>query len=329
MRGGVRVTELAELTPGDWDAAVAGSGQPFRFSHRAAAGVALAAAYASYAYRPHRVRYDDGTCLLLPLVAVQRRLGPLSMLLAMPLGLEGRPLTVSGQPAAEHLTSLLGALEAGRLDISGGIGGSPPAAGRVSPLSTHVLDLTPGYETIWSDSFPAKTRNMCRKAERSGLVVERDERAEAISAYVALYRSSAAAWGYAEAPHPGVLFEQLIGSGFAELWVARLEETIVGGAVMLCGSDDLLYWSGAMNREFRHVAPSNAIIRAAVEDACGRGISYLDFGASTGLSGVEAFKRSFGAEEHRYTSVSLTRWGYRQLDRVQQGVARVRAKAAS
>jgi hypothetical protein len=164
---------------------------------------------------------------------------------------------------------------------------------------------------------------MCRKAQRGGLTVERDSSPAAIAAYASLYRASSEAWGYATPPYPDILFEALLASQWAELWVAREGPKTVGGAVMLRGSDDLLYWSGAMNREYRHLAPSNALIRAVVEDACERGISYLDFGASTGLSGVEAFKRSFGAEERPYSSVSLSSWGYRQLERVQQGAARV------
>ena len=306
---------------------MAASGAPFRFSHRADAGTAFQTAFPSYEYRPCRVDYVEGTSLLFPLVSVRRRLDALSTYLAMPLGLEGRPIALAGTATSEHIEGLFASLQCGRLDVSGGAGGSPPSAGTVTSCSTHVLDLTPGYDAVWTGSFPAKTRNMCRKAERGGLTAERDSSPESVAAYASLYRASSRAWGYAPPPYPDLLFQALLASAWAELWVARVDAAIVAGAVMLPGSDDLLYWSGAMNRDYRQLAPSNALIRAVVEDACERGISYLDFGASTGLSGVEAFKRSFGAREHAYTDLTLSTWGYRQLERVQQGAARVRAKS--
>ena len=330
MHRGVHVTGLAELDAAEWDSALAGSGESFRFSHRAAAGVALEAAYGSYWFTPLRAEYDDGTILLFPLIRVSRRLAALSMALGMPLGLEGQPISLGGEAGPEHLAALFDSLEAcGRLEICGGAGGSPPEVDAVALQTTHVLDLTPGYEEIWDHIFPAKTRNMCRKAERSGLTVAPEWSPQAVAAYQELYRASALGWGYEEPPYPDQLFASFLGSEHAELWLARAEGEIVAGAVMLFGSHDLLYWSGAMNREFRHLAPSNAIIRAVVEDACGRGISYLDFGASTGLSGVEAFKRSFGARAREYRTVSLTTRRYRQLERAQRHAGRLRAGASS
>lgn len=317
MHRGVRVSSTARLAADEWDAAISATGHPFRFSHRSAAGEALQTAYPSYAYEPRRVDYDDGTSLLIPLVRVNRRLGTLTMLLAMPLGLEGAPLTRSGVGTGAHLRAFFKALDGcGRLDVVGGAGGSPPDGGRRSTGSTHVLDLAPGYESIWTDSFPAKTRNMCRKAQRSGLVVGRGAGAPDLKEYLRLYHASTVEWGYSQPPHPDELFAALLASDHAELWLARVEEEVVGGALMLRGSHDLLYWSGAMDRNFRHVAPSNAIIRTVIEDACTRGIAYLDFGASTGLSGVEAFKRSFGARPREYTSVSFSTWTHRQLERL-------------
>lgn len=316
---------LSELSPDEWDTAVAGSGQPFRFSHRACAGRALEQAYESYRFMPLRAEYDDGATLLFPLVRVTRRMAALSMALGLPLGLEGRPVALAGTPAPGHLEGLFDALEGcGRLEIYGGASGSPPAVGSVTTATTHILDLTLGYEEIWAYRFPAKTRNMCRKAERGGVSVARESGQDAVTAYQALYRASALGWGYEEPPYPERLFASLLGTEHAELWLARSEEKAVAGAVILGGSVDLLYWSGAMDREFRHLAPSNAVLRAVIEDSCDRGFEYLDFGSSNGLSGVEAFKRSFGAEPRESRSVSLTTARYRQLERARRQSGRLR-----
>ncbi len=328
MRRRIRLDSFEQLGSVEWDAVLHASGKPFRFSHRAAAGQALAAVYPSYEFAPVRVDYDDGTRLLLPLVAIRRRIPALTFAMAMPLDLEGTPIALEGSPSGEHLKALFRRLDGyGGLQIFGGAGGSPPKAGVVSIQATHVLDLTPGYEEIWSRSFPAKTRNMCRKAERAGLTVAPDSSAEAVASYQELYRASALGWGYKEPPYPDRLFASLLSCEHAELWLARKEEAIVAGAVMLRGSDDLLYWSGAINREFRHLAPSNAIIRAVIEDACRRGIGYLDFGASSGLSGVEAFKRSFGAQARGYRTVFLETRRYRHLERALRHARHLKAGA--
>lgn len=324
------MTSLAELSPAEWDAALAASGQAFRFSHRACAGRALELAYEPYRFMPLRADYSDGTTLLWPLVKIRRRVPSLSIASGMPLGLEGRPIPLAGSPESAHLEALFEALDGcGRLAVFGGMGGSPPATGVVSTDSTHSLDLTLGYEEIWAHRFPAKTRNMCRKAERSGLTVARESGEEAVTAYQALYRASASGWGYEEPPYPDGLFASLLACEHAELWLARSENQVVAGAVMLRGSTDLLYWSGAMDREFRHLAPSNALIRAVIEDACGRRLAHLDFGSSRGLSGVEAFKRSFGAELHEYRSVVLMTQRYRHLERAQRKAGRLRLGSRS
>lgn len=306
--------ELEELDPAEWDAAVAETGARFRFSHRASAGQALARAYASYAFRPQRAVFEDGTTLLVPLVSVRRRLSSLSMLLGMPLSLEGTPIVVTGAAKPQHIEGLFRALgNHGMISIVGGAGGSPPAVGDVDELETHVLDLTPGFETLWETSFTAKNRNVCRKADREGVEVTRAETSDG-DVYRALYEQASRGWGYEEPPYPRALFSALLASADAELWLARREGEPIAGALLLRGSHDLFYWSGAMDREYAHVAPSNAVLRTAIQSACERGLDYLDFGASAGLPGVEAFKRSFGAKPVSYLTATLEARRYRALE---------------
>jgi hypothetical protein len=94
----LRLRRLAVLSDVEWDAAVLMTGRAFRFSHRAAAGRALEHASASYRYIPTLAEFDDGTSILCPLVRVKRRPASLSMALGMPLGMEGTPLAIAGQP---------------------------------------------------------------------------------------------------------------------------------------------------------------------------------------------------------------------------------------
>jgi hypothetical protein len=326
-QGSIRVTSLELVGDADWDALVVQGGRPFRFSHRAVAGRALERAYPSYRYTPCHVRYSDGTSLLCPLVRIERRLDAMSMAVGMPIGLEGTPIVLEGEARGIHVEMLFKELEnCGSLELFGGAGGSPPQVGQVQSLTTHALDLSAGFGAVWGESFTAKTRNMCRKAERGGVIAELDCSPAAVSGFASLHSKAAESWESGGPPRSDDLFATMLASGEAELWVARVEDRVIAGALLLRGSDDVCYWAGAMDRDYRAVAPSNAVLRAAIEHACESGINYLDFGASTGLPGVEAFKRSFGAKLREYHAVALASRRFRQLEWTRRRLATVRAE---
>jgi hypothetical protein len=321
----VIVRNLEVLAPDVWDAAIAAAGAPYRFSHRAGAGAAFAAAYPEYSYEPYRVEYEDGVTLLFPLVRVGRRLSALTMMLGMPLGLEGRPLVVQGELQSGHLRGLFAALEGcGRLIVHGGAGGPLTMDGAGEQASSHVLQLAPGFEALWEQSFSSKNRNSTRKAEKAGVEVGL---ANDAGTYHDLYAAASRAWGYDDPPYPRALLDALLDSGHAELWLGSLEGTPIAGAFLLRGSHDIFYWSGAVASEHRTLAPGNAVIKAAIESACERGIDYFDFGASTGLPGVSAFKESFGAVEVRYGTVDLRSRQYRAAEAGQRLLTAVKSRA--
>jgi hypothetical protein len=313
----VRVQELSALSDREWDDVVGATGVPFRFSHRADAGRAFEAAYDGYAFEPVQVRYDDGTAMLVPLVRIQRRLKPLTTMMGMPLGLEGTPLTIEGRVGPQHLRGLFGALDAcGRLVVHGGAGASPPVAGDTSRATTHILDLRPGYDVLWTDAFSSANRNSCRKAEKASVEVAAERGREAAGIYYDIYASASAKWGYAEPPYPRELVEALLDSSDAELWLAREDGDPIAGAILLHGSEDVLYWSGATLPGRQQLAPNNALLAGAIQVLCERGVRYLDFGASKDLPGVQKFKESFGAMAVDYAIADVTSLGYRALERL-------------
>jgi hypothetical protein len=322
----MRMVALTGLADHEWDAALQQSGKPFRFSHRAAAGRALEAAEQSYEYAPARADYEDGTSLLFALVKMRRRLEGLSIALGMPLGLEGTPIALRGAAQPAHLGGLVEALDdCGAIEIYGGAGGSPPEYGEVGHHETHTLDLSGGFDAVWTGSLTAKNRNMVRKAQRAGIAVASETAPEAVTAFAALHARNAQSWGPAGQPSRADLFEAVMATGHAELWLARVHEQVVAGALLLRGSHDLLYWAGAMDRDHRAAAPSNAALAAAIESACERGIGYLDFGSSAGLPGVEAFKKSFGGRPAQYSSATVQSRRYRRLEWARRRVGSVRA----
>ena len=137
---------------------------------------------------------------------------------------------------------------------------------------------------------PHATATAAARRTAQGCAWRRSTGDEAVAAYWSLYETASRERGHAQPSHPRELFSALLDSGHAELWLARLDGRVLAGGMMLRGSDDLLYWSGAMDRRHQAVAPSNAVLREAIRSACSQDIAYFDFGASSGNAGVERFK---------------------------------------
>ena len=320
----VSVTALEHLDDEAYDDLVARAGVPFRASQRATVGRAFEALHPSHRHRPHRAVFSDGTSVAAPLTWVERRFSRLNAVEAMPLGLEGTPIVLDGELRAAHVDALFRALPScGRLVIHGGAGSSPPAVGDVLAATTHTLDLERGFDHLWETCFSSKNRNSCRKADRAGVAVARATTTTDVEAYHGLYAAASRRWGYDTPPYPVSLFTALHASGYAEVWLATLDGVAVAGALMLIGSQDVLYWSGAMDREHQGLAPSNVVLRDAIADACRRGFSTFDFGASGELTGVSKFKASFGATERSYSTISLERFDHRALERARSLSSRV------
>jgi hypothetical protein len=312
------VDTLELLADDAWDAALASTGADYRFSHRAAAGRAFEAAYEEYAFEPYRVAYDDGVVALVPLVRARRRLDALTMMQGMPLGLEGTPVVLDGALEPDHVQGLFDALDAGRLTMNGGAGGSPPTNGAGSVATTHILDLTLGFERLWTESFSPTNRNKVRKAEKRGIQIADETDAGLADTYYDIYAAASEKWGYATPPYPRNLFAALLDSGEAELWLAREDGEAVAGSILLRGTSDILYWSTATLPGKQGLAPNNALLSGAIQTACERGVRYLDFGASAGLPGVQKFKESFGAQAVDYSAIDVRSLRYRALERLRR-----------
>jgi CelD/BcsL family acetyltransferase involved in cellulose biosynthesis len=163
--------------------------------------------------------------------------------------------------------------------------------------STHVLDISAGYLSVWERSFPSSQRRCVRKAQRAGLEVRTDKSAEAVASFYELYRMSCTRWGLTT-PEPKQFFETLINDAgdAVQLWLASQNNKDVAGIVIANdGKDHAYYLSGASDPRAWECRPNNLLMTSAIEAACSAGLSDFDFLPSGRLSGVERFKESFGA----------------------------------
>ena len=266
-------------------------------------GEALSRAYPAYVHEPRVVDLADGRRALLPLVRVRRRARFLRCFESLPFSLPGGPVAEDGRPAsAAELEGIVRGLAADSLavrltELDGEEHEPPPSRGRLVARSTHELDLSGGFAEVWSRRFDGKVRNQCRLAERKGVQITEPRSVEAMAEYFELYRAASESWGYAAPPYPWALFRELaglLGHG-VELKLARVDGQAAAGMLLLHGRRSVLYWGAALRREYAALSPATLLLSRAIADACGRGATRFDFGASEGLHSVRRFKESFGA----------------------------------
>ena len=186
------------------------------------------------------------------------------------------------------------------------------AAGYTAEYRTcHVLDLTGGFSQVWQDKFAGTARTAVRKAEKSGVTVERDGAGRLLGVFSDLYDKSIQRW--AEGQHepvwlarwrtlratPPKMLEAVSESfaGDCQVWVARLDGEPVASIIVLKAGGYAKYWRGAMDRDPATRSRANDLLhKLAIEDACADGRSSYDMGGSRPGSPLARFKEKLGAE---------------------------------
>ena len=184
---------------------------------------------------------------------------------------------------------------------------------RATDAYTHILPLSQDAEAVWN-SMGGKTRNQCRKANQSGVIVELENSSDAFCKYYNMYVESARRWGRRSPPYPWSLFANLqrrADMGRIKLWLAKINGEPVAGALCFYGTTEVIWWSGAMFAQYSKVCPNNALQRAIIEHACQRGYRSYNMGGSGDLEGVRRFKEGFGAKRLDYQVYERERTIYR------------------
>jgi CelD/BcsL family acetyltransferase involved in cellulose biosynthesis len=190
-----------------------------------------------------------------------------------------------------------------------------------SPLHAYVVDLTGGFETVWSQRFTKKARYKSRKAERDGIVVEMDTTGRLLPEFGTLYQRSVDAWaqdyflppplarwviGRRHSHHKLVVTARRLGDR-CQVWIARRDGQPVSGIVVFSHGAAATYWKGATDKALVGASGATDLLhRRAIEDACSRGRLRYDLGTS-GLASLTAFKQSLGATREDYFSYSVER----------------------
>lgn len=276
----------------------------------------LAECFPRWRPAPVVAELGDGNCVVFPCMARIALGGMVRYREAMVPGVYGGPLFMR-QPKEEdwrRTWQVVDALTDIVLCCNPFISpvGVPESAAK-RDLVTHVLDLSIGMDSTWK-GYRKGHRADVRASERSGIEVTLATAKQDVLGYYEVYRDALARWGHAASGfYPQRLFaalarNRLYGSAI-RLWVARLDGSVVGGALVFYHNDHCVYWHGAVLRSHMACHPAHLLVHRAIEHAASSGYRWFDFNPSGGLDGVERFKTGFGARP--VASSVYRRLGYR------------------
>jgi Acetyltransferase (GNAT) domain len=204
------------------------------------------------------------------------------------------------------------------------------------PRLAHVLDLAGGFGHVWSRRFAPGARANVRKAERSGVTIERGSSERHVEAYYELFGRSLERWsrrqhepewltrwrGHRRDP-VGKLrtLARLLGGDFG-IWIARLNDCPIAAAIVLRGVN-AHYTRGVMDEDRAGPTRANYLLhRHAIEDACAAGCRHYHFGETGRSPSLAFFKTRFGAEPHAYAEYRFERVPLSAFDRCLRTVAK-------
>jgi len=193
----------------------------------------------------------------------------------------------------------------------------------------HVLDLAGGFDQVWKERFSGKARTGARRAERAGIVAERDTTGRLVPVFYDLYVRSLDRW--AGRQHEPRLLAQLRGrrrdsvrklltiahtlGEACRLWIAWRDGRPAAGILVLQGRN-AHFTRGAMDVEVARDTHANDLLhRLAIEEACTAGCRSYHMGESGWSLPLSRYKEKFGAEPVEYAEYALERLPLTTVDR--------------
>ena len=173
-----------------------------------------------------------------------------------------------------------------------------PVEGLPAPSNAKVkmmLDLGGRSRDVYWDGLDAKVRNQVRKAEKSGILVQRGGE-EMLDDFYRVFCVNMRDLG--SPVHDKGFFRDLLRRiPGAEIALAMWGDYCVGGLVRIHWKHTMaIPWASTL-RKYRSRCPNNALYWHTLADAFGQGCSLVDFGRSTRDAGTYRFKQQWQARE--------------------------------
>ena len=295
-----------------WDA-IADQSPGATWFHTRAWSEATAHTDSRYRARGLGLRLSSGELCLFPLVvrAGALRVGPLGRAVSTQPGTYGGPLLAERLLTRAdwvEVLEILGEVPLGRIDCFGNVQDPVPsdlvARFRPERRSTHVIELGSLPEDPLT-TYRSTLRNEIRRSLAAGVTCRPIATDAELAEYFEVYQERLASWG--KTPDKGIpfaMFEFLRAAPGAEIWCAfNADGAVAAGGIFLFTRRHCVWWQGAVHGDMTKLFPSKALIHHLVGECRERGLERLDFNPSSGIGGVDGFKRAF-----RPTEIEFDTW---------------------
>ena len=161
---------------------------------------------------------------------------------------------------------------------------------------TIAFDLA-SPEVIW-ENIISKNRNMIRKAEKNGIVIEHGKGMDLFDKFIEIYNATmdkdhAEEYYYFKRPFYESIHNDLHDN--YELFYAKLGDRIIAISIMIFANGRLNYHLSGSDIEYRNLAPSNLLLYKTALWGCEHGFKtfHLGGGVGSGEDNLYKFKAAF------------------------------------
>ena len=171
---------------------------------------------------------------------------------------------------------------------------------------TVAMDLS-DEDTIWNNII-SKNRNMIRKAEKNGVVINRGNSQEEYAAFKKMYDATMSKdeaedyYFFADSFYDSIRVDL---GDHAQVFLAMYEDMPIAGSTMIYANGKLNYHFSGSDVEYRALAPTNLLLYEAAKWGCENGMKSFHLGGGLGSQedSLFKFKRAFYKGELRQFAI--------------------------
>lgn len=186
---------------------------------------------------------------------------------------------------------------------------------------TIAMDLA-SPELIW-ENIHSKNRNMIRKAEKNGIIIEHGQGMDLFDKFIDIYNATmdkdhAEEYYYFKRPFYESIHNDLRDN--YELFYAKLEDKIIAMSIVIFANGRMNYHLSGSNIEYRNLAPSNLLLYKAALWGSEQGFKtfHLGGGVGSGEDNLYKFKAAFNKVSDYQFSIGKQIFNQEVYDRLME-----------